>query len=293
MISKLPIVKGFAFAGCSFTWGQGLHYYRNTDTIKEPPPWHFDSWLLTSSHVDYIKKLRYPRLVADHFNTTEFVRKDNGGNNEQIVEWFDSIFFYDNPGVRRHFHDNYYQCSEFSHLFYQFTTWSRSNFVITRRELLGDVDDDIEIRIPYQSLDHDPTYVASFLRYLDNYQLTIDEFMEKRKLAHMNYVKKWLQKIEAQGIKVYVLNWRDDLTASILQDEWLSDRFITLTYKGETYHDIQGLMFNNKKMEILYDTDNFVVPPSDSHPSPLCHRIIADSIINRLTNDGYKGNLNV
>ena len=43
--------KGMIFAGCSFTWGQGLYYYSNLSTLKEPPPDCYDSKLLTGSHI--------------------------------------------------------------------------------------------------------------------------------------------------------------------------------------------------------------------------------------------------
>jgi len=289
MKSNIKPNKGMIFAGCSFTWGQGLHYYRNTDTIKEPLPQQFDSKLLTTSHYDFIKKLRYPRLVADHFNTTEFVRKDNGGDNETIIDWFDSILF-NNQQQPRYFHDYYYMPSEFSHLFFQFTVWSRSNATFTRKELFNDERDEI-ISTPIKSLYDDPKYFSSFMKYLEKNKMTLDEFLLTRKLLTINNVKQWLKKVESYGIKTYVLNWENEITDIILKDEWLQKRFITFSYKNKTFNDMQSLMeHNNSELTIMYDTDNFVEGPQDHHPSKQCHRVVADSIINRLEQDGHERN---
>ena len=40
------VTKGIIFAGCSFTWGQGLYYYSNMETLKEPPPNQYDVTLV-------------------------------------------------------------------------------------------------------------------------------------------------------------------------------------------------------------------------------------------------------
>ena len=66
-------MKGLIFAGCSFTWGQGLYYYSGLDTLVEPAPDCYDAKLVTDAHKKYMETLRYPRLVANHFKTFEIV----------------------------------------------------------------------------------------------------------------------------------------------------------------------------------------------------------------------------
>ena len=41
------VTKGMVFAGCSFTWGQGLYYYSGMDTLQEPPPNHYKHELVS------------------------------------------------------------------------------------------------------------------------------------------------------------------------------------------------------------------------------------------------------
>ena len=63
--------KGIVFAGCSFTWGQGLYYYSKMETLKEPAPEQYEHKLVTDAHKRFMATLRFPRLVANHFKTFE------------------------------------------------------------------------------------------------------------------------------------------------------------------------------------------------------------------------------
>ena len=68
--------KGILFAGCSFTWGQGLYYYSGLETLKEPAPEQFDKKLIKDAHLRFMWTIRFPRLVANHFETFEIVKKE-------------------------------------------------------------------------------------------------------------------------------------------------------------------------------------------------------------------------
>ena len=49
------VVKGIIFAGCSFTWGQGLYYYSNLPTLKEPGPFLYDNNIVEQSHIKFME----------------------------------------------------------------------------------------------------------------------------------------------------------------------------------------------------------------------------------------------
>jgi hypothetical protein len=85
-------MKGLIFAGCSFTWGQGLYYYSKLDTLVEPAPDCYDAKLVTDAHKRYMSTLRYPRLVANRFNTWEVTSKQNGGSEETSINFINSAF---------------------------------------------------------------------------------------------------------------------------------------------------------------------------------------------------------
>ena len=86
------VTKGILFAGCSFTWGQGLYYYSNMSTLKEPPPDAYNWELVTDAHNKFRKTLYFPRLVANHFNTFEVSMIQNGGSELTSVEYIKCAF---------------------------------------------------------------------------------------------------------------------------------------------------------------------------------------------------------
>ena len=84
--------KGIVFAGCSFTWGQGLYYYSKMSTVKEPAPEQYEHKLVTDAHKRFMATLRFPRLVANHFNTFESFKISNGGSEDETFDFFHTIF---------------------------------------------------------------------------------------------------------------------------------------------------------------------------------------------------------
>ena len=87
------VIKGIAFAGCSFTWGQGLWYYSNLPSIREQQLNSYDANLVDFTHRMHSATLRFPRLVADHFGTWELVHHSNGGSLDKILDYWGEIAF--------------------------------------------------------------------------------------------------------------------------------------------------------------------------------------------------------
>ena len=119
-------MKGLIFAGCSFTWGQGLYYYSGLDTLVEPEPDSYDANLLTDAHKRYMETLRYPRLVANHFNTFEVVSNQNGGSEETSIDFINSSF---NIGNKLEFLiDQSFSFSEIEYVIIQTSQPNRNGF---------------------------------------------------------------------------------------------------------------------------------------------------------------------
>ena len=111
--------KGIIFAGCSFTWGQGLHFYSESESLKYPVLGNsFQINHLTNYHLKFIESKRFPRLVSDSLKTVEFVNDRNGGQDNKTIDyWFNSI--------GTHIHSPF---TDYSHLIFQFTEPIRSDF---------------------------------------------------------------------------------------------------------------------------------------------------------------------
>jgi hypothetical protein len=99
MKTNLNTTKGIIFAGCSFTWGQGLYYYSNMSTLKEPPPDMYDTSLVTTAHLKFMESIRFPRLVSNNFKTFEIVHPDNGGSDDKTCDYWKWCFGYNSTPI--------------------------------------------------------------------------------------------------------------------------------------------------------------------------------------------------
>ena len=66
------------FAGCSFTWGEGLHLYSDVSDIVYTKNQNFDIHNITETHKKCIQSNRFARKVANHFDSWEICREHNG-----------------------------------------------------------------------------------------------------------------------------------------------------------------------------------------------------------------------
>lgn len=278
------ITKGMIFAGCSFTWGQGLYYYSNLPTLSEPLPDHYDETLLTGSHLEYAKRKRYPRLVANHFNTFEHVHPKNGGSNQSAVGWWEACFSKnknDQEVWREGFIVPRIDYTEISHVFFQLTQFQRNNFTL---EYNGETHS-----IPLHEAQHGK-YTDIFVKWLDQRGQTFDNWLQTYIQDNINQVKNFLENCESHGITTYIMTWPPMYLDYIDRDPWLQSRLITFDYNGKSYRSIEDLMSPsfmhcpqyNPEMTIKFDRESFGVTPKDHHPSSKCHQVIANAIIKRI-----------
>ena len=282
------ITKGMIFAGCSYTWGQGLYYYSNLSTLRDQAnPWGY--WnIYTGSHHRFRESVRYPRLVAKHFNTFEWVHPQNGGANDQNVNYWKNCFINREPGnmVRGSEHGSWdrteaIEYEEVSCIVFQLTQWMRDIF---RCDVDGEV---IEIPIQWyweNNPNRDRPYKDIYEKYLDDNNLVHGEMNDELTVKGLNNVKEFLMECESKGIKTYILSWPREFIKFLERDEWLNKRWITFNYNGKNYQCIEHMNLDNPEFEIYKDYENFKIPPQDSHPSLKCHRVIADNIIEFIEN---------
>ena len=269
---KNNITKGILFAGCSFTWGQGLNYYSGLSTIKEPGFGRYNSRLITKSQLKFIKSIRFPRLVANHFNTFEFVHKQNGGSNQDRISFFKEYFgeipkdyLFGNSDL-----DDKIYYDEVSVLIFQVTQWSRDEveFIL----------DGKPYKMSFGSLYHDE-HQSILERYLKDVNLTLEEIENRKSIQR---IKDFLLNLENKNIKTFIFTWPIENVKFILEDKWLKERFITFDYNGNDYNSVHELFEDNKELMIINDYENFLIPPKDEHPTKKCHEIIAAKLIEKI-----------
>jgi len=265
-------MKGLVFAGCSFTWGQGLYYYSGLESLKEPPPDTYDANLVRSAHIKYAATLRYPRLVSNYFNTFEVVSNQNGGSEETSMNFLSQLF-----GLE----------SGFGHLTTDSLCYNEVEYIILQTSN--------PVRNPFfythkgqknKFLTYEQSTKANFYEWLiEEKHYSLDNWLEEHEKDWINKVKNTLKFYEDKGIKTLILCWEDNYLQLIKDDIWLYNRFIPLEYNNKIYDCIRYMMNENSELTINSDYDHFENPPKDHHPSLKCHRVMAKNIINRINRD--------
>ena len=276
------VTKGILFAGCSFTWGQGLYYYSNMSTLKEPPPDAYNSNLVTDAHNNFRKTLYYPRLVANHFNTFEVVKIENGGSEVTSFDYIKCAF-----GLMGPIH-NYIQqtflFNEIEYIIFQTSQPQRNTYYYDFKYADGSVEN-CEFRT------FSPETHNKFYRYLvEQKKCTFDDWFLEHCKEWFNKIKQQLQVYENKGIKTLILNWEEDYMRFYKDDEWMSERLITFEYNGKPYNTIRTMMNENKRLHINSDFEHFKEAPQDHHPSKECHQVIADAVIKKIEKTKNKKN---
>jgi hypothetical protein len=256
-------IKGMVFAGCSFTWGQGLYFYSKMSTLDYSNTNSFSISKVTNAHKRYKDVLRFPRLVANHFETFEIVKHENGGSDEQSIKFINNAF------------DNVYQVKidydEISHIIFQTSELTRNLFYFNYNNIQHEGFLDLKNETLYEWM-------------IEN-NLDLSGIMNQLKEQVFLKIKELFIKYEEKGITCKILCWKDDFITLIKSDSFFNGKFINFEYKNKSYDCIDYLIKTNKGMGIHTDIINLNKVIDDEHPSKQCHRLIADSIIKHLEND--------
>lgn len=255
-------MKGIIFGGCSFTWGQGLYFYSDLPRLVKPVD---DSWnanWVTRAQLKFKDIIRYPRIVANRLNTFEIVKTDNGGSDLDSLSFISDLFKSSN-----------YQHDDISYIIFQLTHVTRNNF-------------SYDYIKKWFNPDFDQNNIDKVLRYDPTIDTkTKDNVLDVLSLIMLEKLENELKKYESAGIKTYILTWPINYVKHIQNNEWLNKRFIKLSYLGEEFNSIHELQYEGKRLTISTDVNNVGSFSPDDHPSKLCHKIIADSIIKKIENE--------
>lgn len=78
--------KGVLGLGCSYTWGEGLYYYSDLESLPFSENHEFDYNKVTPAMMLYKDRYKYTNLVADYLNTWCWTNLGNGGTIQSITE---------------------------------------------------------------------------------------------------------------------------------------------------------------------------------------------------------------
>lgn len=213
------------FLGDSFTWGQGLYFYKWKDEKKKLSsevggmyPSHYD--LLNEDDLIYKDNLSFTGIVSSHFNLEQIKRQKNGGSNTDIfLDGINLIDLYNNSIEK---------------VVFQFTSISRYHF----RDL--NINDNDIKSDSFQSLFEQKCF--NFFKHIDTnlkYYSTLYNF----DYCYMDWLGDFYKFNPSQFVKYTI-----DGQSYYYFDKFLSDYKIDLDIEG---HKIVDLHLNKNAQDIL------------------------------------------
>lgn len=275
-------MKGLVFAGCSFTWGEGLEIYSDLNTINwnsiKNFTYRFDNfgYFMPKSHKRYIESNRFSRIVSNYFETFDLVDDKNGGNHftmlshikKCLIDYKDDIeYIIVQPtelarGIKLH-KNCYKKCCEV--------------------DLIRMIESYYSFQLKKDNFSDYFDIVNENLKDKNN----IEDYLNKRQYSEYNNFVKELIKIKKEtGVEIkFLRSWNleteNKTTYSNIEKEcsdFIIDNYIPIIYKNSKYKSFLELLKNNSELIIKSDfsfTENY-------HPNKKCHKIISDSIIQYL-----------
>jgi len=260
-------MSGIIFAGCSFTHGHGLWFYcKDLYNQYELDP-TFNSMLgdRTVHHLKYKDILRFPRLVSQELEMFEITRDDYSGNDEDSIEFIKHIFdFY---SLKPQWSKNHYKYDEVKYIIFQTSMPDRCHYILpdgSKFRLSDDENKVYEIFEKYNFIDY------------DDYQHKLSEQLFIK-------IKETFIYYESKGITPLIFNWSNHYNKLIENDDYMNQKKIHIKYKNKEFNSLLNVMDIDENLTIHKDYEFFGKnPPIDYHPSKKFHRIIANSIIEKI-----------
>lgn len=268
-------MKKLIFTGCSYTYGAGIEREYPSETTTEFIPQEYFIKNCTYEQLEFIHQNRFSRLVANKFGTTDLNNGRNGGSIEYGLSELEKHFINDESS------------ETISAIIFQITTLDRG------------------ISRVFSQKDEEDKYFAIQIAQVEPngfdmqtiYEL-VEEYGELETVIEMAYTNKLLDLVESlkpyeeMGVPVFIIHWRDghpqqfkspyDQYPNLVDDiEWLRNRVIPITYKGDTMTRFVDLYMNNSELVINSSMD---AGTFDDHATMLGHEVLADSIYEYLKN---------
>ena len=277
-------MKGIIFSGDSFTWGEGLQYYSTLPNINwDRPQFYKEDY--TPAHIKFIESKRFARQVATHFETFEYCRDSNGGDNTQIFIFLDTLntqwqvnYVPANSSPVNH-RMNRMELEDFDYVVVQLTDMFRADIEFTYNGVTKKCN--IHSRESVKSTEFD--------KYLDEiHGGDIKKFIHIFLDGFAKMVEEKFRYYESMGIKKCLIHtWQNELIPYIKNNSFLEDRFIEYNVNGITFSSIWELQSRKDRpfgMSISDDPyfTNIGKHVVNGHTSLSAHKIQAEAIINKI-----------
>lgn len=267
-------MKGIIFAGCSFTWGEGLELYSNYNSVNinsiKRYSYNFPDigYFMPKSHLKFIESNRFSRLVSQHYGTFDLVADKNGGTHETMLAHIKkSLLDYgDDIGL----------------IIVQITEYLRGikmhrncNKECCQKDLVRMVEDYYSVKSGDE--DNDRKYYHDIIK-----NNLIGEPEEELKKLGKQYFKKFIDELvninKETGIPIKFLgSWVEPELP--IDSDFYEENLIQLEYKDEKYKTIYDLLSEHNQELIIA---NELEWSNNWHPNLKFQKVVSNNIINYL-----------
>lgn len=287
--------KNAIFAGCSFTWGQGLWSYLDTpEHVPSFEEWIFENKPLPSGSHEIRETLRFPKLVSDKLNLNIISKTLNGGTDEESVKFINYIF--DTTYYNSIFPQEKYNYTDIDLCVYQTTQLNRNGFRFAYNNEIYFVtstpdnrafdflqkiiinENNHESRIPEKNFN-------ILFEYMYRNDLDVEDIMNSILTITVDKIEITLKKLYENSIKILLFCWTDEFLKEIKKKEFFNNKLISIRYKNENFLCLEHLFKKHPHMMLINDKTVLHNTGNDMHPSKECHEIIAKSILEKYYNE--------
>ena len=266
-------MKGIIFAGCSFTWGEGLELYSNYNSLNihsiKRYSYNFPDigYFMPKSHLKFIESNRFSRLVSQHYGTFDLVAEKNGGNHQTMLTHIKkSLLDYgDDVGL----------------IIVQLTEYLRGikmhkncNNNCCERDLVRMVEDYYAVESGDGDNDDDRKYYHNIVR--DNFK---GEPIDELKKLGTEYFKKFIDELikinqETEIPIKFLGSWVEPNIP--IDSNFYEENLIEIEYKNKKYKTISELLSEYNDELIIA---NELEWSNNWHPNLKFQKVISDSIV--------------
>jgi hypothetical protein len=307
MTSLYPNSKPIIFAGDSFTWGEGLELYQDTDKwieARKKECYHFDLHALTDvTSIKFRQDNRFAGLVSKHYNTFQLVEPNNGGHYSSAMTHIRIMLeheykpaciilqhniFKRNP-YRFDFESkdefslktNFRAITEFEDLF---VTDDESYYKLQRDRGISSLDEySVKEVIEHYSEDDQIFYNLCLKEMEAEIEEPLTQIMKKYFTWEVNRIQQGIETIVKQceeinkTIPIYFIdNWYKKDSNKMKKFSFIKDRIIPLEDENGNLHSDWSTWFKSLSEPMIRSSYPLVL---NDHPSLSAHKLIAKSII--------------
>jgi len=270
------------FLGDSYTWGEGLELFIETDKWKSQRQkvsnWSDIEPITDDNSNHYREKNRFPTIVSDYFGLKSVVDVNNSGSFSTNISVLNKTIA--NVGVDG-IQAIVVQLSYFYrtpiHLTYECVcSWCKRRPDYPIVSLM----EDVSVGDPTDINSH--TILKSFKKDKIDGEF-LDWFWKWTKWIRRycyDLLEFKLKQYEDRGIPILFIDTWDEEEEYVYQRKYITDRFVPLIGKDEQLYD-RWVDFKNT-FGNTFDINGYFPNTNNHHPSLLAHQYIAKSVIQKL-----------